>query len=791
MTKIALAVIAGDNALDDGFERMIESVKDEVQGVFVSFNGTNMDVVTEMDRIVDSHEGFVEAATVIVPWTDDFSVARNHSFSLVAEAATDFDWILWLDCDDVLDTSTYEHNLLDIIEEANEKKLHGVFLDYVYDYDAERGVVLASHYKDRLFRADARFEWEYPIHENCVGPFSTRMGKVFGVRVLHLRGEVEPKRDRNRRIVKKWYEEAGEHEPRAVMYMGYETFAMAEEAEGERDKELLYASAIKLFQQFLSMVGAGDDAYAVELMMAEAARNLGQMNFALDVALQCVKMEPTRNAAYLSIAETHITAGNPSEGKIWALLAMSAAANDNWTEGSLHAVVPLEARYKPIMTVAACEMQLGNYEAAEEWYAEAYEIYPDDFTKSKLIEAAGKVREVRNASIKFEEEQPNVRRSLWGTYKNRSIAFFQPSSIESWDPEKLVQEGLGGTETCIIKLAQEFARHNWRVVIFGNPGENYVDKMDEDGIEWYNASSFHPDEPFTVFVSLRNPMPFDANLAAQCKILWLHDVTMGDVRYQGSRDLFEDIDQIVCVSDFHADHTAAVYGNDVRPKLHVIRNSFERDLWRGGGEHKILGKMVYASSPDRGLPRLLELWPKIAAAVKGASLDVFYGWEAIDKIIESGHPTARRLAYFKQRTEAQLEALTKAGHTINWHGRQPQKVLAEHLKLATVMPYPANFMETYGIVFEQGISVGAIPVVPRLGNLPSLLGPVYSRYVVQGSPDSMAFEEPFIRAVVEANRADVLRKTDSSYGPEWPEAYEQWFSMVERHANINDPIGVS
>ena len=793
MTKIALAIIAGDDAIEDGFERMIESVKGEVQGVFVSFNGTNHDVVQQMDAALDD-ESFEETGVVIVPWVDDFSVARNHSFEIVETAALDYDWILWLDCDDVLDVSSGK-NLLDVVAEANERHLHGVFLDYIYDYDAERDAVLASHYKERLFRADARFKWEYPIHENCIGPFSTRMAKISGVRVVHYRGEVAPKRGRNQRIVRKWYEEAGHAEPRAVMYMGYETHAMAEEAEAARDKELLYASAIKFFKQFLEMVDQGDDAYAVELMMAECMRRLGKLNAALDIALQCVKMEPTRPAGYLNIAETHIGAGNPEEGKIWAALALAAGKQDqDWEQNTFHAVIPLESVYKPLMTIAECEMQLGNFEDAEAVYEEAYGIYPDAFTKGKLSEAATKVREQRNSKVKFEDEgeKVDVRSAMWGSWKNRSIAFFQPSSIESWDPAKLEAEGLGGTETCVIRLAQQFAQNGWRVVIFGRPGEKYAERvMDEDGIEWYHASQFHPDEPFTVFVSLRNAMPFEAKLAAQFKVLWLHDVTIGDARYSEGRDLFDEVDQIVCVSEWHAEHTAAVYGNDIRPKISVMRNSFDRELWQGTGELKIPGKMIYASSPDRGLPRLLDLWPTIASAVKNAQLDIFYGWEAIDKIIESGSPAGPRLAYFKQKTKATITQLRKDGYKINWHGRQPQKVLAEHMKLATVMPYPANFMETYGIVFEQAICSGAIPVVPNLGNLPAMLGPAYGEYVVPGSPDSMAFEEPFIQAVVAANKINALRMVDSSYGPTWDQAYELWYSMVERHVTtITDPIGV-
>jgi hypothetical protein len=37
-------------------------------------------------------------------------------------------------------------------------------------------------------------------------------------------------------------------------------------------------------------------------------------------------------------------------------------------------------------------------------------------------------------------------------------------------------------------------------------------------------------------------------------------------------------------------------------------------------------QLIYASSYDRGLDNLLNLWPKIKAQVPQASLKIFYGW---------------------------------------------------------------------------------------------------------------------------------------------------------------------
>ena len=58
-----------------------------------------------------------------------------------------------------------------------------------------------------------------------------------------------------------------------------------------------------------------------------------------------------------------------------------------------------------------------------------------------------------------------------------------------------------------------------------------------------------------------------------------------------------------------------------------------------------LGTYIYASSPDRGLERVLDYWPQICEMTRAAGrepkLKIFYGWDNIDRIIASGAAHAR------------------------------------------------------------------------------------------------------------------------------------------------------
>lgn len=790
--RIALAVIAGDDAIEEGILRMLDSAKDQVHGAFVAFNGKDRWGVS--DKIYDKVcENWGEGNVAERPWYDDFARSRNDSFELVREhmrlhpaESGQFDWIFWMDCDDILPAEGI--GLQGVIAELRKRRAHGAHLDYQYQWDDEHEMALATHYKERLFRADINWQWVWPIHENCVGPISTRMMKVEGQSVRHLRGEVAPKRERNKRLVKLWYDTEKNTEPRAIMYMAHETFALAVENAGKPDQPLLLGAALKLYREFIDRVGWGDDAYACNHQSAEILRMLGRWQDALNLELQGIKMEPSWPQSYTGLAMTHVLAGNDEEAIIWARIARKVASDPIDT---LHAIDHLESTYKPFMIEGDAQMKLGNPIDAEVCFEKALGYFDDEFTRERLRVAVQASKMMLAEERRLARNGPTVpnRELLWGSRPEKSIAFFVPGGAEDWNPTVLAESGLGGTETCIIKLTERLADNGWRVVIFGRPGDEFEDRVsysatNPDGrIEWYRYGQYHPDEEFTVFVVLRSPDVVDGPINAKVKILWLHDVSMGPVRKSPYGDRFSKVDRIVCPSQWHAQHIHDVYRFDTDPPtadLNVIHNGFEWEKFISDGRSRRVGKIIYASSPDRGLPRLLELWPAIAQKVPDANLHVFYGWEGINAMIEAETPNAGMLRQFKARTEKQFAELKAAGHDITWHGRVDQNTLARHMFDSLVMAYPADFMETFGIVFAQAMTAGVIPVVPNLGNLPDLVH--YDGIIVPGPPNSMEFAPRFVeavrRAALEAPNTVRESMSVSTTWFKWDQIVSRWETMI-------------
>lgn len=81
-------------------------------------------------------------------WCDDFSVARNFSFSLA-----DGDFVMWLDADDVISESDAAQ-IKDIVS--------------VGDFDVAMLIYKSGdlkYYRERILRRSMNFVWEGAVHE--------------------------------------------------------------------------------------------------------------------------------------------------------------------------------------------------------------------------------------------------------------------------------------------------------------------------------------------------------------------------------------------------------------------------------------------------------------------------------------------------------------------------------------------------------------------------------------------------------------------------------------------------
>jgi glycosyltransferase involved in cell wall biosynthesis len=775
--RIALAIIygGGDNA---GLQRCIESAAPWVDGLYIAYNGSDGNLNFNLTQLlVDQFDNFrIKQFT----WEDDFAKARNQSFSMVPKEK--FDWILWLDHDD----SLLEGENIQAMLQSLDSETQGVFLKYEYGYDPDNQKPIVVQWRERLLRTDGKFRWNYPIHEVCHGAPGTQYARKTEVVVRHHRttgAEDRPTRERNRRILAKARREDPD-QPRYDFYFANEIYAEADyNARNGSTEPDEFLAAIELYKEFIKRSTWDDDAYVANHRIAECYRALGEHNAAIDAELQGIKLFPAWPDSYLGVAQSFLEEGDMPKAVHWATLCMDVASQPDTTQ----AIEPLNATYMPLLIRGLALRDLKQFDESLEDLQRARTIHPNPVVDGEIM----RLRARKNEEYANPDEQAsNLRKQTFGSHKERSICFLTRPSFEVWHPQQEAQYGAGGAETCIMQLAPRFVADGWRVAVFGTPGE--FRGIDDNGVEWWNSADFTPTEEFTVLVSSRAPEVFDTQLNAEQTYLWMHDVNVAEHMFGAWGPRWEQTTKVIALTDWHKNHLHRLYGIPLEQQV-VIPNGIDPDRFMHPWVKSSMSGVdsgplfAYSSSPDRGLDVVLRMWSNIRNEFPNAELHVFYGWEAIDKIMAmQSNPFLRE---FKAATERQVELLGGEEGGIYWWGRIPQAALAQKLALMDYWLYPTYFLETFCITALEMQMAGVIPITSNVGALQETVGVPDLR--VSGHPNNFSFQASYLDKVLGVVHAPPQAKEfyqklglDHASQFTWDDAYGDWELLIRSNSLV-------
>jgi glycosyltransferase involved in cell wall biosynthesis len=364
------------------------------------------------------------------------------------------------------------------------------------------------------------------------------------------------------------------------------------------------------------------------------------------------------------------------------------------------------------------------------------------------------------------------------------ITFWLGKGVETWDPSSAVDTGIGGSELAAIFLTRELACLGHEIVVFADVPCDWHDRdWGSHGVRWIPYPQWEQDPSLLecdAFVSSRvlNPPCWQA-LKAGRKLLWMHDLHVGaDWRNHLSR-----YDSIVCLSAFARGRFLACYPSVDPGRVPIIGNGlhgmFEAvtDVLgiAAGDQHGRLARgevslrVIWSSSPDRGLGRLLDMWPAILKAHPGAELHVYYGFEGWEKSI------AIRDAMAERRSCERLKLRIQDAANVILHGRVGQMDLVHAFLLSHLWLYPTDFLETFCITALEACAAGCKMVATGIGALPETA--MGARFV---QPPAMrsGYEEEFLAAVELVLAAPALRTGGSI--PRWRQIAADWDALLKR-----------
>lgn len=787
-------------------QRSLDSIKDHVDGMYITI--TYKETPPEGTPLVKLLQDYgVEIS--FFKWIWDFAAARNYALEQVPKGKDCF--IYWQDADDVLVGGEYLHSLAD---QALTYNYASVFFRYWYmvDLDKEGNVreILIEHKRERVIRNDNTFKWQSMLHEilipqaqenlQQVGVNKDLINKIY---LVHLTNDerLDKNLERNIKILEEQAKTENHKDPRTLIYLAKAYFDKGKFAPAEERKQWFDLSTT-LFHEYLAGWGEPGSAgyqegsgWAQERSTAWAF--IGEISILyhnFDMAIQAfqsaIDEAPEFPMNYINLATAYTFVNQYSKAKKWLEIAMNMDDPD-----STIVTTPRDQKTRALEVSYQINMHYNEIEKALEDVENLHKILPEDEEiKARLktvtsLNAYNKACQSAVYLIRYLEdikEQSKIPMLLQGLprdmdqehwmsqvkhkfipprkWHDNEIAILCGPGFEEWTPDS-IEKGLGGSEEAVVYLSQELNKKGWKVTVYANPG---LKAGDFDGVTYKQWWDVNPKDRFNVLILWRAIGFVDMNPKAKFTMLWMHDVPSNP---DFTEERLSKVDKIAVLSEYHKTLFRVHKSDDTYEKIpdekfFLTANGIP-DIKVNKKLKRNNHRVIYSSSPDRGLPYLLKMWPEIIKEVPDAELHVYYGFEIFDKIF-SDNPGRMR---WKQQV---MDLMRQPG--VTYHGRIGHQQLAEEMYQSGIWAYPTDFTEISCITAMKAQTLGAIPVVT---NFAALQETVRNGLKVDVDITTQEGQSEYLKALIGILKDEAQQKSIRSGMMEWAKGYFGWDQVAD------------
>lgn len=566
MAKILLCCIFKDDSEYEMIERMLASFMPYMAGLVVALTGTS-GKFTKLEKLLKKYNANYVITNPTThpqiyseqdgkPIFANFAAARQVTFD-IADSLIGYDWNCWADADDILVSG-------DQLQEAAEKALavglDGVFFTYWYaikiheDNTFTQDDVIIDHIRERLLKPGV-FKWVSRLHEVAIQKedayqpkystydFNVKEGREIVWAHLADHDRSEQALHRNSQILEIQAREEEHKDPRTLFYLAKTYYDMGDQTHltlaVELLKEYLHgdypsgwaeerANAYEYLANIYSKAGKNRDAieylheglkeYPNKLMLVlqlareyEAVGEQAKFDYWLDVAMH---MQPP---------QARTTIGNPLEVKILAasleynraIKGMKLKEAINWLK-IRNQLLEQEDDGRIVEIEQAIEMDENAKRVFlySKWLKEnGHTDRIPSLLESLPIELG---REPFAHIIANEIKEPRA----WGEDEICYYASWGGESFEQWSPSSL-SKGIGGSETAVIRLAEQWASKGWKVTVYGDPRE---EAGEHNGVTYRPYYEINWRDQFNILVLWRSPHLLDKDIKAKKLFMDLHDI---------------------------------------------------------------------------------------------------------------------------------------------------------------------------------------------------------------------------------------------------------------------------
>lgn len=341
MITISLCMIVKNE--EDVIIRCLESVKGVADEIILVDTGSSDNTKALAAPYVDAIYDF--------SWIDDFSAARNYTFSKATK-----DYCMWIDADDIL--TAENRNALIQLKDTLPPETDVVMLRYNTAFD-EAGNPTFSYYRERIVRNSSAYRWQGRVHE--VIPPSGRV--VYAdIAVTHHKLHAGDT-DRNLRIYRRQIAQGESLSPRDQFYFARELYY-----------HKLYEEAAAEFRRFLAE-GGGWLENNIEScrFLAYCLYAQGKDEEALSALLHSLIYDSPRAECCCDIGRHFLERNACRQAVFWYELALNRPRDD--TTGAF--VNPDCYGFLPCIQLCVCWDRLGNVQQAAAYNERAGSYKPE------------------------------------------------------------------------------------------------------------------------------------------------------------------------------------------------------------------------------------------------------------------------------------------------------------------------------------------------------------------------------------------------------------------------------
>jgi glycosyltransferase involved in cell wall biosynthesis len=297
----------------------------------------------------------------------------------------------------------------------------------------------------------------------------------------------------------------------------------------------------------------------------------------------------------------------------------------------------------------------------------------------------------------YQKDQVNTTSYMREKLDKQHVVIYTGQSWEKWDWKKL-ETGIGGSENWVVYLAREFVKLGYRVTAFIDCETESVDQ----GVKYLKYTEYpnYIEQNFIdFFISSRVTDPFSHKIRYGRNFVMIHDIWL--LGGKEAKLYLPMVYKYICLSDWHRDFVSDYHGLS-KEKISIVPHGVDFNRYNKKLERHP-HRLIYSSSPDRGLDTLLYCFDFLKKDIPDLELHVFYGFYNWSEAIKVRN-NPQELAW----CNSIIEAMKKPG--VFDHGRVGQQELADWQMQSSLWAYPTDFEETFCITAIECQAAG-LPII--------------------------------------------------------------------------------